>query len=91
MGKLYLSLIGCCMALVASVAFGQNDPSAEPTGRPNGMLTKLLHGNARMGRHGVPADAYEAQARAEEPYNPREVFITDEYGFNYDRRGHRIR
>jgi hypothetical protein len=44
-----------------------------------------------MGRNGVPADAtHEARAVAEQP-SPREVYITDEYGFRYDRRGQRIR
>jgi hypothetical protein len=56
------------------------------------MLRKLLQGEARMGRNGVPADkTYEARAIADRPSTLREIHITDEYGFNYDSRGNRIR
>jgi hypothetical protein len=92
MGKMPLIVMGTSLVLAASGALGQDDPSAESTVRSGGMLMKLLKGEARMGRNGVPADAtHEARAIVEQPYIPRQVYITDEYGFNYDRRGDRIR
>jgi hypothetical protein len=86
-------LAGCFAVLATSAALGQSDPpAAEPTVRPSGMFIKLLHGEARMGRYGVPADAtYEAHAITEQLRIPPKVYITDEYGFNYDRRGDRVR
>jgi hypothetical protein len=56
------------------------------------MLQKVLQGEARMGRNGVPAARTEARAMvADRPNNLRDVYITDEYGFTYDSRGKRIR
>jgi hypothetical protein len=92
MRKMPVILIGCFVVLAASTAPGQNAPPAEPTARPGSMLRKLLQGEPRMGRNGVPVDrTHEAHAIADEPHIPGEVYITDEYGFKYDRRGNRIR
>jgi hypothetical protein len=86
-------LAGCFAVLATSAALGQSDPpAATPTVRPSGMFSKLMHGELRIGRYGVPADAtYEAPATAgQPPYIPGEVYLTDEYGFKYDSRGERI-
>jgi hypothetical protein len=90
--KMPLILIGCFLVLAASTARGQNASPAEPAARPGSMIRKLLLGEIRMGRNGVPAEpTYEARAMVDQPYVPVEVYITDAYGINYDSRGNRIR
>jgi hypothetical protein len=67
--------------------------STKPITPPSGMLKKLLHGEGRMGRNGVPADP-TFMARAKEPdrrFNPAGLYIIDEYGFPHDGRGNPIR
>jgi hypothetical protein len=92
MRNMTVILIGCFGVLTASTGLGQNASLGEPTARPGSMLRKLLQGEPRMGRNGVPADrTYQAHAIADEPHIPGEVYITDEYGFKYDRHGNRVR
>lgn len=91
MPKMALTLIACCVVLATSSASAQSSPSPERTS--SSMLKRLLQGDARLGRNGVPADrTYEARAVVADPlFDSRKPYITDEYGLQYDRRGNRIR
>jgi hypothetical protein len=92
MRRMHLMLVGFFFFLAASAARADNNRSTASSVHPTGMLSKLLRGEARMGRYGVPADAtFQTHAVAERLPAPGDVYITDEYGFKYDKRGERVR
>jgi hypothetical protein len=90
MRSMPVTLIACSVALAASSACAQSSPPESRSA--SSMLKKVLDGDARLGRNGVPVARTEARAvAADQPSNLRHVYITDEYGFTCDSRGNRIR